>query len=332
MGNLLRLLSRDEPPKYDVFVDFENAQPSESEKQIFQEVEMVLIKASDLLHQLQTYKGASNEIREAIANPQNDLIQMKAWQTVTPLVDKLKDFYLFSVHLESVIPKLLRALTSGPMTPQHHLETQQALVKQFAEILDFVLKFDDLKMSNPSIQNDFSYYRRTTSRISLPMDCNLTPGTLTYRQYHHDLSKELANRMSLFYANATPMLKVLSDVTSNYVISNKNVPMDNTTETLSTMAKVCQRMIENPEFCSRFQNGDTILFVLRVMVGVIILYDHVHPSGAFSKSSPIDIKGTIKVLRDQPSNVVEGLLNALRYTTKHLNDENTPKQIKALLV
>lgn len=140
----------------------------------------------------------------------------------------------------------MRALTSGPMTPQHHLETQQALVKQFAEILDFVLKFDDLKMSNPSIQNDFSYYRRTTSRISLPMDCNLTPGTLTYRQYHHDLSKELANRMSLFYANATPMLKVLSDVTSNYVISNKNVPMDNTTETLSTMAKVCQRMIENP--------------------------------------------------------------------------------------
>ena len=48
------------------------------------------------------------------------------------------------------------------------------------------------------------------------------------------------------------------------------------------------------------------------MVGVIILYDHVHPSGAFSKSSPIDIKGAIKVLRDQPSNVVEGLLNALR--------------------
>ena len=31
------------------------------------------------------------------------------------------------------------------------------------------------------------------------------------------------------------------------------------------------------------------MFCLRVMVGVIILYDHVHPVGAFAKSSPIDV-------------------------------------------
>lgn len=83
------------------------------------------------------------------------------------------------------------------------------------------------------------------------------------------------------------------------------------------------------------------------MVGVIILYDYVHPAGAFVKSSKIDVcaqmifsshrcthvqshmfiiwllpackpycvlqmKGCIKVLRDQPPNRVEGLLNALR--------------------
>jgi hypothetical protein len=33
------------------------------------------------------------------------------------------------------------------MTPTQHLETQQALVKQFAEILEFVLKFDEYKVS-----------------------------------------------------------------------------------------------------------------------------------------------------------------------------------------
>lgn len=32
------------------------------------------------------------------------------------------------------------------MTPTQHLETQQALVKQFAEILEFVLKFDENKV------------------------------------------------------------------------------------------------------------------------------------------------------------------------------------------
>lgn len=32
-----------------------------------------------------------------------------------------------------------------------------------------------------------------------------------------DLNNDMANRMSLFYANATPMLRVLSDATSSFV-------------------------------------------------------------------------------------------------------------------
>lgn len=68
------------------------------------------------------------------------------------------------------------------------------------------------------------------------------------------------------------------------------------------------------------------------MVGVIILYDHVHPTGAFAKANTqIDVRGSIKVLKEQPPTVVEGLLNSLRYTTRHLNDETTPKNIKNML-
>jgi hypothetical protein len=54
-----------------------------------------------------------------------------------------------TVHLfaEVVVPKILFQLCSGPMTPTQHLEMQQALVKQFAEILEFVLKFDEYKVS-----------------------------------------------------------------------------------------------------------------------------------------------------------------------------------------
>lgn len=43
------------------------------------------------------------------------------------------------------------------------------------------------------------------------------------------------------------------------------------------------------EYSSRFSSEDTVLFCMRVMVGVIILYDHVHPNGAFNKSSKIDV-------------------------------------------
>lgn len=44
------------------------------------------------------------------------------------------------------------------------------------------------------------------------------------------------------------------------------------------------------EYKSRFTNEETVSFCLRVMVGVIILYDHVHPVGAFAKMSKIDVR------------------------------------------
>uniref|UniRef100_A0A4X2L868 CYRIA/CYRIB Rac1 binding domain-containing protein n=1 Tax=Vombatus ursinus TaxID=29139 RepID=A0A4X2L868_VOMUR len=299
-----------------------DAQPTESEKEIYNQVNVVLKDAEGILEDLQSYRGAGHEIREAIQHPSDEKLQEKAWGAVIPLVGKLKKFYEFSQRLEAALRGLLGALTSTPYSPTQHLEREQALAKQFAEILHFTLRFDELKMTNPAIQNDFSYYRRTLSRMRI----NNVPA-----EGENEVNNELANRMSLFYAEATPMLKTLSDATTKFVSENKNLPIENTTDCLSTMASVCRVMLETPEYRSRFTNEETVSFCLRVMVGVIILYDHVHPVGAFAKTSKIDMKGCIKVLKDQPPNSVEGLLNALRYTTKHLNDETTSKQIKSML-
>jgi len=106
------------------------------------------------------------------------------------------------------VPKILGQLCSGNLSPTQHLETQQALVKQLAEILEFVLKFDEHKMKTPAIQNDFSYYRRTLTRASRQDNAE------------RDLvvGNELANRMSLFYAHATPMLRVLSQATITFLM------------------------------------------------------------------------------------------------------------------
>ncbi|XP_031560851.1 protein FAM49B-like [Actinia tenebrosa] len=324
MGNLLRLLNREESEagKVDIFLDFENAEPTEPEKLVYDIVRGVLDDAPRILELLENYTGASAEIRQAISNPSDEALQEVAWKAVVPLVDQLKQFYEYACELEAVLPQLLHALCAGNMTPIEHLERQQALAKQFAEILHFTLKFDDLKMTNPNIQNDFSYFRRTLSRRKMAN----TDDTEVV------VSNEMANRMSLFYAYPTPLLKTLSDATTKFVTENKNLPIENTTDCLSTLANLCRTMTENPDISSRFESEETLLFCLRVMVGVIILYDHVHPVGAFAKTSNIDIKASIKVLKDQPIGSVDGLLNALRYTTKHLNDETTPKNIRALLV
>lgn len=323
MGNLIKVLTRDiDNNGGNFFLDFENAQPSQSETAVWEKVNQVLIEAQMVLDDLQAYRGAGEEIRQAIQSPGSDGVQEKAWSAVVPLVVKLKSFYEFSQKLESSLQCLLNVLTSSGSTPTQHLEQQQALARQFAHIMHFTLRFDELKMTNPAIQNDFSYYRRTISRMRIN---NLSADSGS------EVNNELANRMSLFYASATPMLKTLSDATSKFVSDNPDVPIENTTDCLSTMASVCKVMLETPEYRSRFASEETVLFCLRVMVGVIILYDHVHPAGAFVKTSNIDMKGCIKLLKEQPPSRVEGLLNALRYTTKHLNDETTSKQIKNML-
>lgn len=326
MGNLLKVLYNregDSPNRVDIFVDFENAQPTELELPVYTQVEVVLRKAATILQELGGYRGASNEIRDAISNPKAENYQEKAWHTVTPLVSQLKKYYEYSTLLETTVPYLLGVLCSNEMTSRQHLESQQALFKQFAEILDFTLKFDDLKMTNPAIQNDFSYYRRTLSRMKMSGQ--------EIQQANFDVNDAMANRMSLFYADSTPMLKVLSETTSKFVTENKELPIENTTDCLSTMAGICRVMIENPNYRTKFKSEETVMFCLRVMVGVIILYDHVHPVGAFVKTSNIDIKNSIKVLKERVPGKVECLLNALRYTTKHLNDETTPKAIRNLL-
>ncbi|KAH9515368.1 Protein fam49b [Bulinus truncatus] len=325
MGNLLRILLNEPASKTsdNLFVDFENVQPTDSELRVWQLVKTVLDSSQQVLIELQRYSGATEEIRMAISNPKIDDMQDKAWQSVTPLVSKLRKFFEFSLELERVIPELLGELCSEDLTPKEHLEQQQALFKQFAEILDFVLKFDDLKMTTPAIQNDFSYYRRTLSRRKMANEDEIQAG-------EEHVSNELANRMSLFYAQATPMLTSLSVVTAKFVTQHKDLPVEQTTDCLSMMAKLCRVMIENPEHKQRLKE-ETRLFCLRVMVGVIILYDHVHPVGAFAKTSSIELKSSIKLLKEQEKTKVESLLNALRYTTKHLNDETTSKAIKSML-
>lgn len=335
MGKLLSLLAREDSNcctahKYDIFLDFENAQPTDGERELYEEVQEVLRDSESILEELQCYKGAGKEIREAIATPTPDC-QAKAWASVLPLVSHLKRFYLFSTQLEEIVPKILLHLCSGTDPPAQNLDSKQALVKQFAEILEFVLKFDEYKMKTPAIQNDFSYYRRTITRqrmFDLETDSR-DPGE---RETESLVSNELANRMSLFYANATPMLRTLSDVTSCFVEQNPDIPLTQTTGLLSTMARVTLRMLDSPHLAAQFTCEEaTSLFVLRVMTGLLILIDHVAPRGVFVKSSNVDVKTAVRLLKTEPPARSEALLNALRYTTKHLNQESTPKQIKHML-
>lgn len=187
---------------------------------------------------------------------------------------------VFRSEVESALPELLTALcTESPVVA---LEKKQALAKQMAEILSFVLKFDDLKMNKPEIQNDFSYYRRTLSRLKMQ-----DPGS----DDSAVVNNEEANRMSLFYAYPTPMLRSVSEATTKFVTENKEIPLENTTDCLAIMCTLCRVMVSSANYYDRFVEKEaTIQFCQRVMIACVILYDHVHHLGAFKKGAAIDVR------------------------------------------
>jgi len=213
----------------DIFLDFENAQPSVEEKEIHSQVAACLDKGPLILERLFKYDGCEEFIRKAITTPGPET-EESAWNAVLPAVDQLQEFYDFSLELEAGFPKLLIALCKND--PKDSLANQQALAKQLADVFDFVLRFDDAKMVNPAIQNDFSYYRRTLNRMKL-----------TKKDLNIKIRDELANRMSLFFAYPTPMMKVLSETTAKFLSSDSSVPRDNVTSALATISNVCHDMV-----------------------------------------------------------------------------------------
>lgn len=313
MGKVMSLIASGQKSADEIFIDFENAQVSDHEREIYDVVSKVLERSGSVLQELLKYEGCEEKIREAITNPSPEA-EEAAWEAVLPAVDQLQQFYDFSLELESAFPKLLISLCKDD--PKDTLTSQQALTKLLADVFDFVLLFDDAKMVNPAIQNDFSYYRRTLNRMKMAKkDLNIK------------IRDELANRMSLFFAYPTPMMKVLSETTAKFLETDTSVPRENVTSALAMMANSCHDMVSK----KKFESDQLNMFCLRCMTGAIILFDHLHSNGAFNKKSPVNMKGCITVLKAYTESPTDGLLNALRFTTIHLNDPETPSSLKAML-
>ena len=67
------------------------------------------------------------------------------------------------------------------------------------------------QMNNPAIQNDLSYYRRTRNRLKME-----DGSAVLANGGDIGLPDDVGNRMSLFYANPTPMLNTISTATTKF--------------------------------------------------------------------------------------------------------------------
>ena len=172
-------------------------------------------------------------------------------------------------------------------------------------------------MVNPAIQNDFSYYRRTLNRLKLSKQDNGVELRIT---------GEVANRMSLFFAYPTPMMRVLIDATTKFTNSNPRGQF--LAAGLSHLANIFTTSLNEAAKANTAPN-ETTLKIVAYVTGTIVLYDQISAEGAFKKNSPIMIRDALKNVKAFSQNQAI-FTNAIRFTTAHFNDASTPDSIKNL--
>lgn len=280
------------------FLDFENAQPTDSEKDVYNQVQLVVEKHPGIMDKMANYKGCTELIQKAISQP-TDANKQACWDALIPTVDTLKEFFLHAEELVKVFPILLSAVCSGD--PEATFSKHQALTKQLASIFDFAMAYDELKMSNPAISNDFSYYRRTMSAMKM-----------SGKDIKVNVTDEMANKMSLFYAFPTPMLNVVKNcIQSDKTATDKNLIING----LSLMSGVCIHLVDK----RKFTNSKILMYCLRAATGATIIVDSLYEPGIFhpkAKKPPISARATLAVLKNFTDEPTINLINALRYNTK----------------
>lgn len=292
---------------------------SEEERVLIERVEEEFERSEELLDLLRGYTGCEEYIREALSHPGDKEIEKAAWGSVVEAVDDLHQFYEFSQHFETFWPDLLEAICTED--PVSSIQNQQALCKQFALVFDFAFHFDVQKILNPHIQNDFAYYRRVLSRMKSSKG---DKKKLT-------VDEDIANKMSFFFAYPTPMMKVIIDLTTDMSSEDNVVRFINGLSTLANACvKTCSTLIAEAE---EGEDNNLMMLYLCALGGCIILIDHLNGDlGVFRKKSPVAIKNAVELITDYGKfESTDFLINSLRFTTMHLNDEETMPIVKKLL-
>jgi hypothetical protein len=301
MGNLLAKLQKNSGP--DVFIDLEATEhemKGDEEKKVFDLMTELLNRTDVVFAAIENYTGCQDLARKAMSEPNTENEKM-AFEGLKGAVEAISIFFYFCKDLEEAFPKLLNAIARHSANAE---EIPMALCVLLAKLLDFSLRFDQVRMLRPNLSNDFSYYRRLLPKFNKHPDIKV--------------KDDEASGMALFTAQHIPMLNCLVKGTEAAAKMDSNVTM-----VLALLANSCMKMIRN----DRYTSPETNLLCARSMTCCIVLFDHTDPTTAFSKKTPIQLKQCILLLKKKFPNEVS-LINAIHFSTQ--NFANAPQAIQDL--
>ncbi|ETO29618.1 family with sequence similarity 49, member A-like isoform 2, partial [Reticulomyxa filosa] len=165
------------------------------------------------------------------------------------------------------------------------------------------------------VRTDFSYYKRT--QVKCDSDESLSDLLLP-------VNAEKAGFISMFLAQAIPMTKQVSDIikTSEFALNM-----------IGTICNACLDLLR----ANKFGTNTYHLIILRAMVASFMIYDHANSIGAFQRRSLTKASKVVSMVCTEYIQIYEskedlsGLVNIIKYSSLHLNDDQTPQSIRRML-
>lgn len=297
MGQLLALLSSQHYEEVDLNFEGSPRAAPEDEK-VSSKAGEVLARAPGITKRIQEYKGCQDLARKAMSEPTPEN-ELAAFEGLLGAVDDIASFFNFCKELETVFPDTLTTIAKGSTASSDSKAPPtipDAVALQLAQILEFAIEFDRIRMLRPNLSNDFSYYRRLLPKFNKHPEIRI--------------KDDEASGMALFTAEHIPMINCLSKAAARAQESNVYVGT-----VLSVMANSCNKALKTKKF-----NDPVMSYTCaRAMTAAIVIFDHIDTLSVFHKKSPIMVKGCVLTLkRDYPQDL--SLLNAIRYSTRHFNE------------
>ncbi|KAJ2623691.1 hypothetical protein GGI26_002138 [Coemansia sp. RSA 1358] len=244
-----------------------------------------LLKAGQvLLQRISGYQDSNEEIRAAISQPTPEN-EEAAWRKIGPSVLLLVECYQYAQNVERLIPDILDELCrQANYEDPAGTDRSRGLARLLADLMQNAFAFDSLKASIPAIQNDFSYYRRTLSRISKSQNVEIAK---------YAISHDASNKMSLFYAYHNPMVKAIVDSASQYAKESNNEAI--VLDCLSALATGSFNTVKQ----SKADSAKSERLCVLVLVTCCVLYDWISTPGIGSPQSAINAKAVLDLISER---------------------------------
>lgn len=312
MGGLFSTLNKKSLP--DIYIDLENAQPKdEKESATYEAFRSEVIEPSiSIFGRFSNYQDGQDLVAASFTNKESTEAKETAWEKISSNIQLQMEVYSFAAtvadHFMRLINLVLESATSNDATDV--FASMPTITKSFADCFDIILRFDEIKLTLPKLLNDLAFFRRSAQQYN--------------EDGHLDELLEKSNLSTIFWASATPMLsETINQLSNSYPQDSPN--FQKCLNLLGSISDVCTAIAKGSSDAAE----RPLLLCLRCIVGAVLMYDHLSPTGAFCNQAHFHCKEAMELLVNYKPQQT-GLINAIKYSSKHIEDHNSNPKITAL--